>query len=163
MATLSSTLAIGPDAAEVRLTPRAPEVARHIRLHVQRELYDESAAAVAAGIAIYSLSDPGELLQLRYIGQTGSPRRRFMQHLHTARLWLPADRPWWVKSAKLRPLYEWIRAIYRQDLRLPTMVVWEWLDDRGRARVAERARICEALSRGHPLLNIEAARAPAQQ
>ena len=137
-------------------------MARRIRLHVQADLYDESGAPVPDGIAIYSLSDPGDLHGLRYVGQTGSPKRRFLQHLNTARLWVPEERPWWVKNPKLRPLYDWIRAIYRQNSRLPTMIIWDWIDDLSGARVAERARICAALSKGLPLLNVEATRAAAQ-
>ena len=161
-AALRTRLAFVPDGDERGLAPRKLEVARHIRLHVQADLYDESRASLPGGIAIYSLSDPGDLRGLRYVGQTTSPKRRFLQHLNTARLWMPDERPWWVRNPKLRPLYEWIRAIYRQDARLPTMVIWEWLDDVGSARMAERARICEALANGLPLLNVEATRAAAQ-
>lgn len=57
------------------------------------------------------------------------------------------------------PLYEWIRAVYRDDARMPTMVIWEWTDRSGSARVAERAEICDGLTRGLPLFNVEAERA----
>lgn len=138
--------------------PARRALAAHIRRHVRAELYDASGAALADGIAIYALSDPADLGVLRYVGQSGSPRRRFLQHLHSARLWLAAEQPWWIKNPPLRPLYDWIRAIYREGLRLPTMVVWEWRDEAASARRAERARIGEALARGDPLLNIEAER-----
>lgn len=120
------------------------------------DLYDDSAMP-AAGFAIYSLSDPRDIRHLRYVGQTTLPRRRFLQHLNTARLWLPEDRPWWVKSPKLRPLYDWIRLLYRDEFRLPTMVVRDWVSSVAEARVAERSRIHECLAAGLPLLNAEAA------
>lgn len=160
---MRAALALVPEGDEAGLAPVKLQVARRIRVHVRGDLYDESGVVAPEGIAIYSLSDPGDLHELRYVGQTTSPKRRFLQHLNTARLWVPAERPWWVRSPKMRPLYEWIRAIYRQELRLPTMVIWEWIDGVGSARVAERARICDALSRGLPLLNVEAARAATQR
>ena len=130
------------------------QVRRHIRRHVDHELYDESGHSAPEGIAIYSLSDPSDLRTLRYIGQTSSPRRRLLQHLNAARLWMPPERPWWIRDPKLCPLYEWVRAIYREDSRLPTMVIWEWIERTDSARAAERARICASLSQGLPLLNV---------
>jgi hypothetical protein len=107
------------------------------------------------GIAIYSLSDPRDIRDVRYVGQSADPRRRFMQHLNAAKLWLPDERPWWVKSPKLRPLYNWIRDLYRDELRMPTMVVSAWLATAAEARVAERTRIFECLAQKLPLLNVE--------
>ena len=130
------------------------QLARYFRRHVDRELYDESAPP-HGGFAIYGLSDPRDIRRLRYVGQTTLPRRRFLQHLNTARLWLPEERPWWVKSPKLRPLYDWIRDLYRDELRLPTMVVSAWVSTAADARVAERVRIYECLTLGLPLLNVE--------
>jgi hypothetical protein len=130
------------------------QLARLIRRHVDRELYDGSAVP-QGGFAIYGLSDPRDIRHLRYVGQTTLPRRRFMQHLNTAKLWLPEDRPWWVKSPKLRPLYDWIRDLYADELRLPTMVVSAWVSTAADARLAERARIYECLALGLPLLNVE--------
>jgi hypothetical protein len=130
------------------------QLARHVRRHVAAELYDESGTP-AKGTAIYSLSDPRDIRHIRYVGQTSLPRRRFLQHLNTARLWLPDDRPWWVKSPQLRPLYEWIRELYRDELRLPTMVVSAWAKTTRAARLAERAWIYECLANRLPLLNIE--------
>jgi hypothetical protein len=118
---------------------------------------------VTGGIAVYSLSDPKTLRVFRYIGQTAFPRRRLLQHLNAARLWLSGEQPWWIKKPRTRPLYEWIRTMYREDLQLPTMVVWEWSETASCARVAERARICEGLSRGLPLLNVEGEREATQQ
>ena len=130
------------------------ELARHIRRHIAAELYDESGVP-PAGIAIYALSDPRDLRRLRYVGQTINPSRRFLQHLSTARLWLPDDRPWWIKSPKLRPLYLWIRDLYRDEFRMPTMVISGWVEGLRDARLAERSRIYECLARQLPLLNVE--------
>lgn len=141
--------------------PRAltrAELAHLMRLHVRRELYDDSTPSAARAVAIYSLSDPADLRALRYVGQTSAPRRRFLQHLNAARLWLTDERPWWVKDPNLRPLYEWIRALYRQRRHLPTMVICDWAENVRSARLAERDRICELLSQGLPLLNIEGER-----
>lgn len=130
------------------------QLAHHIRRHIDAELFDES-GQLPVGTAIYSLSDPRDIRAVRYIGQTQIPRRRFQQHLTVARLWLPDERPWWIASPKLRPLYRWIRALYREELRLPTMVVSEWTGTVKAARLAERARIYEALSHRMSLLNVE--------
>ena len=62
-----------------------------------------------------------------------------------------------MKSPKLRPLYVWIRELYRDEFRLPTMVVCDWVGNAWDARVAERARILECLALGLPLLNAESA------
>jgi hypothetical protein len=130
------------------------QLARRIRLHVERDLYDDSHVA-PLGTAIYSLADPRDLRMTRYVGQTSLPRRRFLQHLNTARLWLPEERPWWVHQPKLRPLYEWIRDLHRDEDRLPTMVIHGWAETAKAARLAERARIYEALANRLPLLNVE--------
>jgi hypothetical protein len=130
------------------------ELTRRIRHHVARELFDDSGLA-AVGTAIYSLADPRELRLTRYIGQSSAPRRRFLQHLSTARLWLPEERPWWVKQPRLRPLYDWLRDLYAQEQRLPTMVVHSWVETTHSARLAERARIMAALANDLPLLNVE--------
>jgi hypothetical protein len=130
------------------------QLARHIRRHVRNHLYDDSGLPPES-IAIYTLSDPRDIRCVRYVGQTTQPTRRFLQHLNTAKLWLPEDRPWWVKSPKLRPLYCWIRELYRDELRLPTMVIAAWVDNATDARLAERIRIYENLGRRLPLLNIE--------
>ena len=116
-------------------------------------LYDDS--GVAAGeVAIYGLSDPRDLRAIRYIGQTCTPRQRLRQHLNAARLWLPEQTPWWVRSPRLRPLYEWIRELYRDGERLPVMVICAWVEAR-QARSAEREYICACLERQLALLNVE--------
>jgi hypothetical protein len=130
------------------------QLARHIRRHVGVELYDDSGVGPGK-VAIYSLSDPRDIRCVRYVGQTALPARRFLQHLNTARLWLPEERPWWVKSPKLRPLYIWIRELYRDELRLPTMVISAWVNAVPDARLAERVRIFECLAMSLPLLNFE--------
>ena len=127
------------------------QLARHIRGRLV--MYDDSGAA-PEGIAIYSLSDPRDIRNIRYIGQTASPRRRLLQHLGTARLWLPDELPWWVKSPKLRPLYRWIRRLYQDEGRLPVMVVSAWVETTA-ARLAERALILECLEKQLPLMNVE--------
>lgn len=131
------------------------ELSRFVRVHIFAQLYDDSEGD-QAGTAIYSLSDPRDIRAIRYVGQTRSPRRRFKQHLSTARLWLPDERPFWVSVPELRPLYEWIRALYQDEHRLPTMVVHEWLPTALQARLRERTRIYECLLQRLPLLNAEA-------
>jgi hypothetical protein len=130
------------------------QLTRHIRGHVDREYYDES-GELPLGTAIYALADPRDIRAVRYIGQTKNPRRRLLQHIATAQLWLPDDRPWFLKAPKLRPLYDWVRTLYRDEMRLPTMVVSAWVGTTAAARIAERARIYDCLSRRLPLLNVE--------
>jgi hypothetical protein len=128
--------------------------ARRLRSHIAQQLYDDSGLLPEA-IAIYSLTDPRDLRRIRYVGQTRSPRRRFLQHLHTARLWLPDERPWWVRQPRLRPLYEWIRELHADGERLPTMIIHSWEATPLAARVAERSRILASLATHMPLLNVE--------
>ncbi len=130
------------------------QIGQLVRRHVREQLYDESGMSTH-GVAIYILSDPRSLRDVRYVGQTSSPARRFLQHLKTARLWLPDDVPWWVQSPKLRPLYNWIRELYTDEYRLPVMVVSAWADSVREARVAERALIVECLRERRRLLNVE--------
>ena len=125
-----------------------------MRRHIRAELYDDSGDN-ARGIAIYTLSDPRSIRDVRYVGQTRSPARRFAQHLNTARLWLPDELPWWVESPKLRPLYTWIRALYSDGQRMPVMVVAAWTGSVGEARILERARIVECLENRLEILNVE--------
>ena len=133
------------------------QLARQIRSHVASQLYDESGTA-PEGIAIYLLSDPREIRRARYVGLTTEPRRRLLQHLAAARLWLPDAMPWWIKSPRLRPLYSWMRDLHRDGGRFPTMVIDSWAATSSEARVAERHRIYECLARELPLLNVEAER-----
>jgi hypothetical protein len=139
------------NATGTRLTQA--HLTRRFRWHVTTQLYD-GCRLIQGGSAIYSLLDPRTLREVRYIGQTSDPARRFRQHLQMARLWLPDQRPWWIKSPKMRPLYEWIRQLYADDGRLPTMIVREWVGT-GEARVAERAQICALLADQSSLLNVE--------
>jgi hypothetical protein len=124
-------------------------------LGVATDVSTASGAAAQALTAIYALADPRDLRAVRYVGQTRSPARRYLQHITTARLWLPDETPWWIESAKLRPLYAWLRELYRDDGRLPAMIVEQWVDT-ARARAAERSRIADCLVRRLPLLNFEA-------
>jgi len=140
--------------------PRAPaQLVRYVRARLATQLYDDS-GEVPEGIAIYSLSDPRDIRAIRYVGQTIAPRRRLAQHLGTARLWLPEQAPWWVKSPRLRPLYRWIRELYEDEGRLPVMVVHAWVEPE-HARHAEREHIHECLARQLPLLSVESERAAA--
>jgi hypothetical protein len=129
-------------------------LARLIAQHARRELYDDSGVE-PAGIAIYSLADPRDLRLTRYIGQSAAPRRRFLQHMRTARLWLPQGAPWWVQKPALRPLYEWLRELHSQEHRLPTMIIHGWSATTELARGAERARIYDALAQQLPIFNVE--------
>jgi len=70
-------------------------------------------------------------------------------------LWLPEEMPWWMAHPKMRPLSEWIRALYRDECRLPTMLINEWVRSVTHARVAERRRIYECLEQRLVLLNVE--------
>lgn len=130
------------------------ELGRHFRGHVDAQLYDDSGVSPQVS-AIYFLADPRDIREIRYVGQTSAPRRRFLQHLNTAMLWLPDEKPWWVKSPKLRPLSGWIRQLYRDEQRLPLMVVTSWVETAAQARIAERARIYQCLEMRLQLLNVE--------
>jgi hypothetical protein len=136
------------------MTAGPAQLRRRFRAHAEAQLYDESGVP-AEGLAIYTLSDPRDIRDVRYVGQTSAPRRRFLQHLNHAKLWLPDELPWWIKQPKLRPLYTWVRELYRDECRLPVMVVTTWTTSVAEARVTERARILEFLARRRPLLNVE--------
>ena len=114
------------------------------------------------GTAIYTLSDPRDVKSPRYVGQTHDPRRRFAQHVQMARLWLPDEPPWWVRSPKHRPLYAWIRELHRDGGRLPFMWVQQWVEIGADPLVAERAAIMRLLADGASLLNVEARQLGAQ-
>jgi hypothetical protein len=132
---------------------RNAQLARHIRARLLSHLYDDS-GVTPGGIAIYSLSDPRDIRNIRYVGQTAAPRRRLLQHLSTARLWLPDELPWWVSSPRLRPLYRWIRQLYQEEGRLPIMLVTRWVEPAA-ARLAEQALIRECLEKQLALMNVE--------
>jgi hypothetical protein len=144
----------GRHGTHTRLTATKAFLSRLFRDHVRTQLYDDS-GTTARGIAIYSLSDPRDIRNVRYVGQTGAPGRRFFQHLNAAKLWLPEEMPWWMAHPKMRPLSEWIRALYRDECRLPTMLINEWVRSVTHARVAERRRIHECLEQRLVLLNVE--------
>lgn len=137
-----------------RAWPIAALLRRRFRLHAQTEIYDDSKTPPDR-LAIYTLSDPRDIRDARYVGQTRAPRRRFLQHLNHAQLWLPDELPWWVKQPKLRPLYTWVRELYRDQYRLPVMVISAWAATPREARAAERARIFTCLADQLPLLNVE--------
>ena len=144
--------------APVAERPLAPglertQLTRLLRARLPALLCDDSGGA-PVGVAIYSLCDPRELRAIRYVGQSSAPRRRLQQHIGAARLWLPDEIPWWVRSPRLRPLYGWIRELFRDEGRLPVMVVHSWVAAT-QARLAERAHICQCLEQQLPLLNLE--------
>ena len=133
-------------------SPAAAALQRELRRRLHLHLYDES-GVTPAGVAIYSLADPREARVSRYVGQTAQPARRLMQHLRTARLWLPDEIPWWIEAPRLRPLYHWIRELHGQEGRLPVMVVHAWVDTE-HAQRAERNYIRVCLAQQLPLLNV---------
>jgi hypothetical protein len=71
-------------------SPNKVQLGQRVRRHVREQLYDESGER-ADGVAIYTLSDPRSIRNVRYVGQTRSPTRRFFQHMNTGRLWLPEE------------------------------------------------------------------------
>lgn len=145
----------GLQALDGRAVEQSPARARlQLRAHVAMHLYDETLVP-GEGLAIYTLSDPRDVRDVRYVGQTRSPRRRFLQHLNQTQLWIPEELPWWAKQPKLRPLYTWIRELYRDERRLPVMVVTAWAPTFVAARALERARIIEYLAQQRPLFNVE--------
>jgi hypothetical protein len=56
--------------------PIRGELARFIRAHTRTNLYDESGVG-RNKVAIYCLSDPRNIRDIRYIGQTRAPPSRF--------------------------------------------------------------------------------------
>lgn len=148
---------IDAEVAEARPPPLdRRQLARLLRLRMPDLLLDESGGPGESGaFALYTLSDPRDLRDVRYVGQTRSPQRRLLQHIHTARLWMPDELPWWVGEPKLRPLYDWIRALHRNEYRLPVMLVTAWTDSARAARLAERELILAHLNRRQPLFNVE--------
>ncbi len=134
-----------------------PQLTRYVRTRLASHLFDESGVE-PLGTAIYGLSDPRDIRDLRYVGQTRSPRSRYLQHLSTARLWMPDETPWWIREIRLRPLYDWIRMLYQDGQRLPVMVVSAWIEKPADVLSAERARIMECLGGRMNLLNIESER-----
>lgn len=141
-----------------RVTPLTQaQLMQRVRQRLHLLTCDESGQAPGA-VAIYTLSDPRDLRDVRYVGQTRSPRRRFLQHVNQARLWLPEedDSAWWIRLPRQRPLYRWIRELHREDYRLPAMVITEWVESEKLARSAERNHIELCLGRQLALLNFEA-------
>jgi hypothetical protein len=110
----------------------------------------------AGEVAVYTLSDPRDVRDVRYVGQTRSPHSRYRQHVNKASPWLPDDVPWWFKAPKDRPLHEWIRNLHREGARLPVMIICSRHPDTAAARAAERALIFQCLEQGLPILNVEA-------
>lgn len=143
------------DCRPALMTVTQPLIRRQIRRQLPEHLYYET-PVLPGSIAIYTLSDPRDLRQVRYVGQSIAPRRRYTQHVSLACPWIGDHLPWWIKAPRLRPLHEWIRALHRDEWRLPVMVVRQWCPDTCTARAAERGLIQDCLSRELPLLNFEA-------
>jgi hypothetical protein len=143
-----------PDPAGELAIPKT-ELARLLRAAARSQIHGAETGA-AGWTAIYTLADPRDVRRPRYVGQTRDPRRRYVQHVRTARLWLPDETPWWVRSPKHRPLYSWIRALHRDGARLPFMWVAEWLQPSMDPLAAERAAIMRLLAQDAELLNAEA-------
>jgi hypothetical protein len=135
--------------------------ARLLRID-RAHIHDDAGGGAAGATAIYWLADPRDVRGARYVGQTRDPRRRFAQHVRTARLSLPDEVPWWVRSPKDRPLSAWIRRLHRDGGRLPFMWIEEWVEPGGDALAAERAAIMRLMAAGAALLNVEASRMGAQ-
>ncbi len=129
------------------------QLAREVRRRAASLIHDASGTE-GLGAAIYTLADPRDVRCPRYVGRTLAPRRRFAQHLHTARLWVPDEHPWWIKEERLRPLYAWLRELYADERRLPAMLVQAWVDPAA-AAASERTLIVDCTRRGCSLLNVE--------
>jgi hypothetical protein len=130
---------------------------RHVRARLSESIHDDSCCE-PKGFAIYTLSDPRAVREVRYVGQTRAPARRLCQHIRTARLWQPDETPWWFKSPALRPLYEWIRRLHVEEYRLPFMIIVHWVPTLAEARACERANIYELLRAERSLFNVECER-----
>jgi len=132
---------------------RAPILTRTVMAAARSHVYAHRGPD--GGTAIYTLADPRDVRCARYVGQTRNPLARYAQHVRMARLSLPDDHPWWIRSVKHRPLYAWIRELHRDGGRLPFMWVEEWVEPCADPRVAERAAIVRWLTHGAALLNVE--------
>lgn len=133
------------------------QLMRHIRARLTESIYDESGCEPQE-FAVYTLSDPRAIREVRYVGQTRTPAQRLWQHVNTARLWQPDEVPWWFRSPALRPLYEWIRQLYRDEGRLPLMILVQWTPTLAEARACERTNIYDLLRAKQSLFNVECAR-----
>ena len=133
------------------------QVVQHVRSRLIESIHDDS-GRVPEEFAIYTLSDPRAIREVRYVGQTRAPAQRLRQHINIARPWQPDEVPWWLKSPALRPLYEWIRQLYADEARIPLMIVVRWVPTLLEARACERATIYELLRANRSLFNVECAR-----
>jgi hypothetical protein len=130
-------------------------LARRVRRCREYNIIDQTTAG-SGEVAIYALSDPRDVQAVRYLGQTRNPVSRYTQHINAARLWVPEERPWWIKREALRPLYTWIRGLYFDERRLPSMMLIAWTQA-SEARQEEGRHIREYLRHQLPLLNRETA------
>lgn len=132
-------------------------IARRVRRELAFLITDDSPGG-RGDFALYTLADPRDVRDVRYVGQTRAPLRRYRQHVRSARLWLAAEQPWWIRLPRLRTLYVWIRELYADGQRLPFMLVSAWFASEAEAREQERCLITRLAERGLPLLNAEAER-----
>ena len=138
-----------------RPLPKA-QLSQLIRKH-KHGLVQEQPGVSPEGVSIYTLSDPRDVREVRYVGQSRVPLRRYTQHVNAARLWMPDEAPWWYKAPPgLRPLHDWIRELHRDDYRLPAMIITARVASVAAARQMERALIQHYLSQHASLLNVEA-------
>ncbi len=133
------------------------QLSRHVRARLIESIHDDSNSEPGE-FAVYTLSDPRAIREVRYVGQTRAPAQRLWQHVNTARLWQPDEMPWWFKSPALRPLYEWIRQLYRDECRLPLMIIVQRVPTLVEARACERTTIYDLLRAKRSLFNVECAR-----
>ena len=133
------------------------QIMRHVRARLTESTHDDSHCEPRE-FAVYTLSDPRAIRDVRYVGQTRAPAQRLWQHINAARLWQPEEVPWWFKSPALRPLYEWIRQLHRDECRIPLMIVVAWVPTLAEARACERTKIYELLRAKQSLFNVERAR-----
>jgi hypothetical protein len=133
------------------------QLTQRVRLQKGCLIQQESGTEIVErGVAVYTLADPRDVREVRYVGQTCAPQRRYTQHINAARLWLPDELPWWYKAPPgLRPLHEWLRELHRDDYRLPVMLINMWLPAVAAARQMERALIEQYLQGNAALLNVE--------
>ena len=157
-ALMSSVAYSDPDACGETLYRPLPKAQLSQLIRKQKHgLVLEEPDVAPDGVAIYTLSDPRDVREVRYVGQTRAPQRRYSQHVNAARLWLSDETPWWYKAPPdQRPLHDWIRTLHRDDYRLPVMIITARVASVSAARQMERALILHYLGQRAFLLNVEA-------
>lgn len=77
---------------------------------------------------VYGLVDPVELDRIRYVGQTTHPYHRYIGHVLSRKQ----------RAAGFLPVSRWIRNLYLNHNRVPTMVLLEAVTDEKGLRERER-------------------------